>query len=90
MLKKCRAEQSKPLYLIWLKFLDTGDVPALLKISNITPIHKKEISNWAKTTVLLQCVAAEGSESAIDPVISRVPHGFVISLTIWLKKMFCS
>ena len=47
-LKKCKEEVSKPIYLIWRKSLDTGDIPDFLKISNITPIHKGGSRQLAK------------------------------------------
>ena len=40
MLKNCKHELAKPLYLLWRKSLDSGEVPDELKLSNIIPIHK--------------------------------------------------
>ena len=40
LLKQCRTALSKPLYLIWRKSLDDGQIPHLLKTANIIPIHK--------------------------------------------------
>ena len=40
LLKKCKYELAKPLYILWRKSLDTGVIPDQLKISNITPIFK--------------------------------------------------
>ena len=40
LLKKCKEELCEPLCLMWRKSLDTGEIPDILKLSNITPIHK--------------------------------------------------
>ena len=40
LLLKCKKALAKPLYLIWRKSLDTGEIDPLLKWSNISPIHK--------------------------------------------------
>ena len=40
LLKQCKQALAKPLYLIWRKSLDTGQIAEILKWSNITPIHK--------------------------------------------------
>ena len=40
LLKKCKHELAKPLDLLWRKSTDTGVIPEVLKISNITPIYK--------------------------------------------------
>ena len=40
LLRNCCEELSKPLYLIYRKSLDTGEVPNLLKDAIVTPIHK--------------------------------------------------
>ena len=40
MLKNCKEELCKPLYLIWRTSLDRGEVPVILKTSAITPIYK--------------------------------------------------
>ena len=48
MLKQCEDELSNPLYIIWRKSLDTGEVPDVLRTSNITPIHKGGSKKLAK------------------------------------------
>lgn len=40
LLKNCRDELAYPLYLLWRKSLDTGEIPEDLKRSVITPIYK--------------------------------------------------
>ena len=40
LLKMCRHSLAKPLFLIWRKSLDTGEVPFPLKTANVVPIHK--------------------------------------------------
>ena len=40
LLKQCKKELSKPLYMIWRSSLDSGKVSLLLKRANIIPIHK--------------------------------------------------
>ena len=40
LLKQCKKDLSKPLYLIWKKSLSTGEIPNILKTGNIVPIHK--------------------------------------------------
>ena len=40
LLKKCKNALSEPLYLIWRRSLNTGEIPLLLKTSSITPIFK--------------------------------------------------
>ena len=40
LLKVCRHSLAKPLFLIWRKSLDTGEVPFPLKTANVVPIHK--------------------------------------------------
>ena len=40
LLKECKAPLSVPLYLIWRRSLDTGQVPQLLKTAHIIPVYK--------------------------------------------------
>ena len=40
LLKNCKNALCKPLYFIWRKSLDTGEIPLLLKTSSIIPIFK--------------------------------------------------
>ena len=40
LLKQCRTALSKPLYIMWRKSLDTGDIPLILKTANVVPVHK--------------------------------------------------
>ena len=40
LLKMCKHSLAKPLYLIWRRSLDTGEIPSVLKRANIVPIHK--------------------------------------------------
>ena len=42
MIKICDTEIVKPLYLIYMKCLETGRFPSSRKKSNVSPIHKKE------------------------------------------------
>ena len=40
LLKMCKHSLAKPLYLIWRRSLDKGEIPLILKTANIVPIHK--------------------------------------------------
>ena len=40
LLKKCKNALSIPLFLMWRKSLDEGQIPQLLRNSTITPVHK--------------------------------------------------
>ena len=40
LLKQCRTALSKPLYIMWRKSLDTGEIPLILKTANVVPVHK--------------------------------------------------
>ena len=40
MLKNCRKELSRPLYILWRSSLDCGSIPAELLLVMISPIHK--------------------------------------------------
>lgn len=40
LLRQCQSAISIPLFLIWRKSLDTGEIPQVLKTANIIPIHK--------------------------------------------------
>ena len=39
-MKNCRKILSRPLYKIWRKSLDSGEIPPLMKRANIIPVHK--------------------------------------------------
>ena len=41
ILKNCKEELAKPLYKIWRKSLNTGEIPQLYKVQSIVPIFKK-------------------------------------------------
>ena len=41
ILKQCKENLALPIYLIWRKSLDTGDIPEVLKSQGIIPIFKK-------------------------------------------------
>ena len=40
LLKMCKRSLAKPLFLIWRRSLDTGEIPFVLKTANVVPIHK--------------------------------------------------
>ena len=40
LLKQCCSSLSKPLYMLWRRSLDTGQIPLLLKTAHVIPIHK--------------------------------------------------
>ena len=40
LLKNCKHSLSKPLFQIWRRSLDLGEIPQLLKTANVIPIHK--------------------------------------------------
>ena len=40
LLKQCQTALSCPLYIIWRKSIDSGEVPDIMKTANIVPIHK--------------------------------------------------
>ena len=40
LLKMCKQSLARPLFLIWRKSLDTGEIPFILKTANVVPIHK--------------------------------------------------
>ena len=40
LLKNCKSELAVPLYFIWRRSLDTGEIPQLLKTAHIVCIHK--------------------------------------------------
>ena len=40
LLKNCKQSLAKPLYMIWRRSLDLGEIPLLLKTADIVPIHK--------------------------------------------------
>ena len=48
MLKRCRNNLSVPIFMIWRKSLDTGEIPLSLKNSSITPIYKGGSRHLAK------------------------------------------
>ena len=48
MIKICDIEIVKPLYLIYMKCLETGRFPSSWKKANVLPIHKKENSQLKK------------------------------------------
>ena len=50
LLKQCHTPLPKPLYLIWRKSLDEGQITHLLKTANIIPIHKVGIRGIPRTT----------------------------------------
>ena len=41
LLKRCKKSLSKPIYTLWKKSIETGEVPQVLKHGLITPIFKK-------------------------------------------------
>lgn len=41
ILKQCKKQLSYPIYKIWRKSLDTGEIPEILKTQGIVPIFKK-------------------------------------------------
>ena len=42
LLKQCCETLSKPLYMMWRKSVDEGQIPQILKTAHIIPIHKGE------------------------------------------------
>ena len=43
LLKMCKQSLAKPLFLIWRRSLDTGEIPFVLKTANVVPIYKSGI-----------------------------------------------
>ena len=41
LLKECKEQLAYPIFKIWRKSLDTGDIPEVLKTQGIVPIYKK-------------------------------------------------
>ena len=48
LIKNCKQELKLPLYIIWRKSLDTGEIPDSLKKAIIVPIYKGENRSEAK------------------------------------------
>ena len=59
MIELCDIEIVKPLYLIYMKCLETGRFPSSWKKANVLPIHKKENrqlkKNYRPISLLLIC-----------------------------------
>ena len=48
LLKQCKKNLSEPLYLLWKKSMLTGEIPSILKMGHIVPIHKGGSKGEAK------------------------------------------
>ena len=48
LLKNCKDVLAFPIYILWRDSLDTGNIPELLKLANIVPIHKGGSKAFAK------------------------------------------
>ncbi len=42
ILKRCQTSISIPLYILWRKSLDEGEIPSILKEANVSPIYKSK------------------------------------------------
>ena len=49
LLKNCKDVLAFPIYILWRDSLDTGNIPELLKLANIVPIHKGGSKAFAKS-----------------------------------------
>ena len=52
LLKKCKTELSRPLFLIWRNCLDVGITPDDLKVAHIVPIFKDGHHGLARDLLL--------------------------------------
>ena len=48
LLKNCKDVLAFPINILWRDSLDTGNIPKLLKLANIVPIHKGGSKAFAK------------------------------------------
>ena len=88
ILKDCRYELALPLYIIFRKSLDTGELPTTWKTAAVTPIFKSGSRTQAKNyrPISLTAVACKVLESLVrdkvqehldnSQVMSEHQHGF--------------
>ena len=48
LLKQCKSQLVKPLFIIWRTSMDSGVIPDIMKTSNIIPVHKGGSRGLAK------------------------------------------
>ena len=89
ILKECRSSIAKPLYIIFKKSLESGQLPSDFKNANISPIFKKRNRNSPENfrPVSITSVPCKILESIIrdnmtqhfesNNLVSKEQHGFV-------------
>ena len=48
LLKQCKSQLAKPLFIIWRTSMDSGVIPNIMKTANIIPVHKGGSRGLAK------------------------------------------
>ena len=48
LLKQCKSQLAKPLFIIWRTSMDSGVIPDIMKTANIIPVHKGGSRGLAK------------------------------------------
>ena len=48
LLKQCKSQLAKPLFIIWRTSMDSGVIPNIMKAANIIPVHKGGSRGLAK------------------------------------------
>ena len=48
LLKQCKSQLAKPLFIIWRTSMDSGVITDIMKTANIIPVHKGAAVDWQK------------------------------------------
>ena len=89
ILKECASEMASPLYDLFVKLFEMGQIPTAWKAGNITPIHKKgskvQVENYrpiSLTSVVSKCMEKIVRDRLLkhmmgNGILSERQHGFV-------------
>ena len=88
ILKECKKSLSQPLYILWRTSLDQGEIPAVFRQANITPIYKggarKDPLNYrpiSLTSNIIKTFERVIKQHIVkfledNPLINEFQHGF--------------
>ncbi|XP_069192509.1 uncharacterized protein [Procambarus clarkii] len=88
-IKKCKVPVAQALSIIWRKSLDTGEIPAALKSTDIAPLHKTGLGG---VTLPLRPSSAVGLGSGSVGVLQREssPSGPLVASPAFVSGFTCS
>ena len=71
LLKQCKSQLAKPLFIIWRTSMDSGVIPDIMKTANIIPVHKGGSRGLAKNYRPIALTSHPGLDIRLVDAVAR-------------------